>query len=244
MDIKERLDELRVKYNTPQFIANDPVQFAHRYSRLQDIEIVSFIVATISWGKRPMILKSAERILNIMGSSPYDYIMSEGYNSLQGGNLHRTFFETDLRHYAKGLHEIYLSQDSIEPLFVGKSSLWKGISTFREAVIRANGGINTKHISNPDKASACKRLFMALRWLVRTDGIVDLGVWKNINPNELYIPLDTHVARVSRELGLLERKANDRIAVELLTENLRKLDSDDPISYDFALFGWGEDSSK
>lgn len=241
MDIKERLDELRAKYNTPQFIENDPVQFAHRYERLQDIEIVSFIVATISWGKRPMILKSAERILNIMGESPYDYIMSEGYNMLQGHNLHRTFFETDLRYYAKGLHEIYQNQDSLECLFANEASLWDGISTFRKTMITANCGENTKHISNPDKASACKRLFMALRWLVRNDGIVDLGVWNNISTSQLYIPLDTHVARVSRELGLLDRKVNDRKAVELLTQSLRELDADDPISYDFALFGWGED---
>ena len=241
MDVKERLDELRAKYNTPQFIDNDPVQFAHRYSRLQDIEIVSFIIATISWGKRPMILKSAERILNIMGESPYDYIMSEGYHTLQGSNLHRTFFETDLRYYAQGLHDIYQTRDSLEELFTNESSLWEGISAFRQAVADANFGVSTKHISNPDKGSACKRLFMGLRWLVRRDGIVDLGVWKNISPSELYIPLDTHVARVSRELGLLDRKVNDRTAVELLTENLKKLDAEDPISYDFALFGWGED---
>lgn len=241
MDIKERLDELRAKYNVPQFIENDPVQFAHRYTSLQDIEIVSFIIATISWGKRPMILKSAERILSIMGNSPYDYIMSKGYESLQTANLHRTFFEDDLAYYAKGLNTLYQSHSSLEPIFANESSLWDGIASFREAIAKANGGVGSKHISNPSKGSACKRLFMGLRWLVRNDGIVDLGVWKTISASQLYIPLDTHVARVSRELGLLERKSNDRKAVELLTESLRKLDSNDPISYDFALFGWGED---
>lgn len=240
MELKEKLDHLREQYNKPEFITNDPIQFAHQYTNKKDIEIVSFLVATISWGKRPMILKSAKHMLNFMGKSPYDYVMSKGYEYLGKANIHRTFFESDLKYYCKGFHSLYTNYIDIEDVFNKDSSLWNGIVRFREIVKMANGGLDTKHISNPLKKSACKRLFMALRWLVRDDGIVDLGLWKSINPSQLYIPLDTHVARVSRELGLLERKSNDRQAVEELTIRLRELDANDPISYDFALFGWGE----
>lgn len=241
MDIKERLDELRAQYNRPEFIANDPIQFSHQYQRLQDIEVVSFIVATISWGKRPMILNSARKILDKMGASPYDYIIGGGYESLGTANLHRTFFEHDLYYYCKGLQAAYQQSRSLEPIFGQADSLWEGITNFRTLIAKANDEISTKHISNPLKNSACKRLHMALRWLVRDDGIVDLGLWKTISPSKLFIPLDTHVARVSRELGLLDRKANDRKAVEMLTTSLKEFDPSDPISYDFALFGWGED---
>lgn len=241
MKLKEQLDLLREKYNTKAFIESDPVQFPHRFKDKKDIEIVSFLIATISWGKRPMILKSAEKMLNLMGNTPYSYIMDEGYLSLENKNIHRTFFENDLQYYCKGLHSIYSQYPDLEQVFIQKESLWEGIHLYRDLMKNANLGVETKHISNPLKNSACKRLFMGLRWLIRKDGIVDLGIWKNLNPSQLYIPLDTHVARVSREMGLLTRKSNDRKAVEELTNNLRKLDPVDPISYDFALFGWGED---
>ena len=239
--LKDQLDLLREKYNCIEFIEKDPIQFAHRYSRLQDIEVVSFLVATISWGKRPLILRSAEKMLAIMGNSPFDYIRNQGYLKLGSANIHRTFFEDDLQYYCRGLRALYEEYASLENIFSGEPTLWEGIQSFRSRIAEANGGLESKHISNPLKNSACKRLFMALRWLVRQDGIVDLGVWKTISPSQLFIPLDTHVARVSRELGLLKRKSNDRKAVEELTENLRKIDETDPVSYDFALFGWGED---
>lgn len=241
MKTKERLDLLKSTYNTKQFIEQDPIQFAHQFSDLKNIEVVAFLVATITWGKRPMILKSATKMLKMMGGSPYDFIMKEQYASLGTQNIHRTFFEQDFVYFCKGLREIYSKQDSIQPLFSKAPDLWQGIIDFRNNFVLANDGIDSKHISNPEKKSACKRLHMGLRWLVRDDGIVDLGVWKDINPSALFIPLDTHVARISRELGLLTRKSNDKQSVVELTEQLRLLDSNDPIGYDFALFGWGED---
>lgn len=239
--MKKRLDELRAKYNVKSFIENDPIQFAHQYRDLKDKEVVAFLVATITWGKRPMILKSATKMLSWMGNSPYDYIMNQSYETLGNENIHRTFFESDFIYLCRGLRAIYQSQDSIQPLFSQASDMWNGIINFRNIIVTANGGLDSKHISNPEKKSACKRLHMALRWLVRDDGIVDLGVWKDIEPASLFIPLDTHVARVSRELGLLKRASNDKKAVEELTAQLVVLDAKDPISYDFALFGWGED---
>ncbi|MGN0032221.1 MAG: TIGR02757 family protein [Candidatus Limimorpha sp.] len=240
-DLKGYLDSLVDKNNTEAFIKDDPVQFPHKYNDIHDIEIVSFLVATIAWGNRKMILNNADKMLGIMGQSPYDYIMSEGFNTLEPDKcVHRTFFNRDFIYYCNGLRHIYLKYNSIEELF-NNHDTWRGIQRFRDEIAEANG-MTSKHISNPcceepQKGSACKRLHMALRWLVRKDGIVDLGIWNNLNPKDLMIPLDVHVARVSRELGLITRKSNDRITVETLTSKLREFDAEDPIKYDFALFG-------
>lgn len=253
-NLKDYLDELVAKNNTEAFIKDDPVQFPHRYHDKRDIEIVAFLVATIAWGNRKMILNSANKMLGIMGKSPYDYVMSGGYEKLEPEKcVHRTFFGRDLRYYCEGIRQIYersnicgnseiSGNESLEDVFFNeKHDVWKGIQNFRDLMAEANGG-TSKHISNPCceapmKGSACKRLQMALRWLVRNDGIVDLGIWNKLKPKDLMIPLDVHVARVSREIGLLERKSNDRMAVEMLTSRLREFDEEDPVKYDFALFG-------
>ena len=245
-NLKEYLDELVAKNNTEAFIKDDPVQFPHRYSDLRDIEIVSFLVATIAWGNRKMILNSSNKMLEIMGKSPYDYVMSGGWEKLDADKcVHRTFFGRDLKYYCKGMREIYNRTNRINTLenvfFNEEHDVWRGIQNFRDLMAEANG-CASKHISNPCcespmKGSACKRLHMALRWLVRDDGIVDLGVWKQLKTKDLMIPLDVHVARVSRDLGLIERKSNDRQTVELLTARLREFDAEDPVKYDFALFG-------
>lgn len=244
-DLKDYLDSLVEKNNTEEFIKDDPVQFPHRYNDIHDIEIVSFLVATIAWGNRKMILNNANKMLDMMGKSPYDYVMSGGWEKIDETKcVHRTFFGRDLKNYCRGFNRIYSigGIDKIEDVFYNEEhDVWKGIQNFRDLMAEANGGVS-KHISNPSceapmKGSACKRLHMALRWLVRNDGIVDLGVWKRFEPKDLMIPLDVHVARVSRDLELLERKSNDRMAVELLTTKLRELDKEDPVKYDFALFG-------
>ena len=243
--LKEYLDELVSKNNTKAFIKDDPVQFPHRYNDKRDIEIVSFLVATIAWGNRKMILNNANKMLNMMGKSPYDYVMSGGYEKLEDEKcVHRTFFNRDFKYYCKGISGIYKNDgiNSLEDVFYNEENdVWKGIQNFRDMMANANGE-TSKHISNPSccepkKGSACKRLHMALRWLVRNDGIVDLGIWKRLNPKDLMIPLDVHVARVSRDLGLIERKSNDRQTVEMLTAKLREFDANDPVKYDFALFG-------
>ena len=240
-DVKEYLDSLVEKNNAEAFIKDDPVQFPHRFNDLRDIEIVSFLVATIAWGNRKMILNNSDKMLGMMGRSPYDYVMSEGWKNLEPDKcVHRTFFNRDLMYYCNGLRAIYQKHNSLEDIFAG-SDTWRGIQNFREMTAEANGA-TSKHISNPcceepKKGSACKRLHMALRWLVRNDGIVDLGVWKRLKTSDLMIPLDVHVARVSRELGLIDRKSNDRQTVEMLTAKLREFDANDPVKYDFALFG-------
>lgn len=239
IDIKNKLDNLAKIYNTPDFIKNDPIQFTYRYQRLQDIEIAGILVAVISWGQRPAILKSAEKMFSILGDSPYEYIMNRDFRKLGTQNIHRTFFEYDLAYICHGFYHIYNKYESLEEVFSHTDNIWDGIDYFRYLMHAANQNINCKHIPNPNAGSACKRLNMALRWFVRKDRIVDLGIWKRISPDRLLIPLDTHVARVSRELSILHRKQNDRKAVDELTGFLKQLNPDDPTVYDFALFGYG-----
>ena len=248
-DLKGYLDELVAKNNTEAFIKDDPVQFPHRYNDKRDIEIVAFLVATIAWGNRKMILNNANKMLEIMGKSPYDFVMSGGWDKLDADKcVHRTFFGRDLKYYCRGLKHTYevprfaRNDNSLEDIFYNEEhDVWRGIQNFRDLMAEANG-CTSKHISNPSccepkKGSACKRLHMALRWLVRNDGIVDLGIWNRLSPKNLMIPLDVHVARVSRDLGLIDRKSNDRQTVEMLTAKLREFDAKDPVKYDFALFG-------
>jgi len=244
-ELKDLLDLAAERFNTPEFIETDPIQFPRKYQLKQDIEISAFLTATITWGKRSLILKSAEKMFQIMGDSPFDYIMEKGYESLGQTNVHRTFFEQDMAYLCRGLHSIYLKHESCESLFsaepTGDERLWNGLQVFREQIIKANDIFShrsIKHISNPETA-ACKRLHLALKWLVRDDGIVDIGLWKDISPSELKIPLDIHVIRTAHNLGLLERKQNDRKAVEELTSNLKRFNPNDPVLYDYALFGLG-----
>lgn len=239
------LNEKADKYNCSEFIKNDPVQFPHAFSEKRDIEIAAFLASVIAWGNRRMIINSGNRLFgNIMGNNPYEYVMRGEWERADGSvNIHRTFFMRDLAYLCRGLRYIYSAYDSLERIFIA-DDVWKGIEAFRTVLMRANNEETTRHISNPASekgrpASACKRLNMMLRWLCRKDGIVDLGIWENISPKMLMIPLDVHVARISRELGLLHRKQNDRKSVELLTEQLRDLSPDDPAKYDFALFGIG-----
>jgi uncharacterized protein (TIGR02757 family) len=254
MKQKQNKDELEKKLNlwyektcNTDFITADPLQFPKRYKKRQDVEIASFLCAAIAWGKRSMILRSAGRMFAIMGKSPFDYAVSAGYKNLKNQNIHRTFFEGDLKYFCRGFAHCYVKYGSLEKLFSGAPDVWRGIALFREEMAAANGGEFSKHISNPgaqDKnGSACKRLNLALRWLVR-GGPVDLGLWKSIKPSELFIPLDVHVARTARELGLTARKANDKKTVIELTEKLRAFCPEDPVKYDFALFGIGVENSK
>ena len=257
--IKEQLDYWYEKICTRDFIALDPVQFVHNYNKREDIEIAAFLTAAIAWGRRDMILRSAKKMFALMGSSPYDYVMSGGFKKLRNKNIHRTFFENDFKYYCLGLNRCYAKFSSLEKMFAaalaapassaGKpahcfscasSDVWQAFAFFREEMAAANKGGYSRHVSNPGlvnrNGSACKKLNLTLRWLVR-EGPVDSGIWKKIKTDALYIPLDVHVARTARQLGLLQRKSNDKKAVIELTEKLRGFCPEDPVKYDFALFG-------
>lgn len=245
--MKELLDEEAKRINSPAFIADDPVQFPRMFSDIRDIEIISFLSSMIAWGNRKMICRDATRIVEIMGDDPFHYIMDEGYMDLDPAmNIHRTFFARNFIHFLKGLRRIYKNHSSLDSFAsshdVGEVEFpaWRLVELMNKEIIEANGGIkDSRGLPGNLKTTALKRVNMALRWLVRDDGIVDLGIWKSIPKSKLFIPLDVHVGNTARELGLINRKGNDRKSVELLTARLRELNSEDPCLYDYALFGMG-----
>lgn len=246
-DINQLLLEEATRINRPDFINDDPVQFPRRFDDIRDIEVTALIVAAISWGKRKMILRDAERLLELMDQQPYRYMMEKGYDDLDPSlNIHRTFFARDLQWYLRGLRNIYLKyaclDDFSESNSIGKEVAppWALAERMRQVVEEANDGATCSQcIPTNLHTTALKRINMALRWLVRDDGIVDLGVWKSLKPKQLYIPLDVHVGNTARALGLLHRKANDRKSCEHITAEMRGIVPDDPVLMDFALFGLG-----
>jgi len=241
-ELKEYLDFKVEQYNTRNFIDSDPIQLPHRFSKKEDIEIVAFLISTIAWGNRTMIIKSGERILNIMEYDPYSFI--QNYKSTQHLDfVHRTFNGIDLDFFFRSLKNIYKT-GGLEKAFATNTAIdgVKGrIVNFRDKFLAVEHEKRSeKHISNPDKNSASKRINMFLRWMVREDkNGVDFGIWKSINTSELYIPLDVHTSTNARDLGLITRKQDDWKALEELMFNLREFDSKDPSKYDFALFGIG-----
>lgn len=245
-EIRELLDSEAARINHPSFIEKDPVQFPRRFESLQDIEIVSFLAATLAWGNRKMICRDIEKMLSLMDNEPYKYMMDRGFEDLDPKvNIHRTFFAFHLQHFLKGLRKIYQDYGSLDAFAyankIGEEEApsWKLVELINKVLLEENGESCSRCLPLNINQSALKRVNMALRWLVRDDGIVDLGLWKSIPKNKLYIPLDVHVGNVSRELGLLTRKANDRKSVEELTKVLRQIKPEDPAIYDFALFGIG-----
>lgn len=250
MDIKELLDSEARRINHVDFIANDPVQFPRRFEHLQDIEIAALLSATIAWGNRKMICNNCNKMLALMDNQPYNYIMDKGYEELPDMNIHRTFFSKNLRYYLRGLNFIYSRYDSLHDfakhMAISSSEFpsWKLVEEMNKVFTEANNGeSDNRCLPGNLQNTALKRINMALRWLVRDDGIVDMGVWNVIKPSQLFIPLDVHVGNVSRELGLLTRNANDRKATIELTEVLRKMRPEDPVWYDYALFGIGVERS-
>lgn len=245
-DIKELLDFEAKRINSVDFIDKDPVQFPRRFETLQDIEIVSFLSAMIAWGNRKMICNNIEKMLGLMEYSPYQYMMDKGYEDLDPKiNIHRTFFGNHFQHFLRGLRWIYEKYGSLDNFAISnalgedEAPSWKLVELINLVLKDQNGENTNRCLPLNLNQSALKRVNMALRWLVRDDGIVDMGVWKSIPKSKLFIPLDVHVGNVSRELGLLTRKQNDRKSVEELTGILRGFRPDDPAIYDFALFGVG-----
>lgn len=245
--LKLLLDEEAARINSPAFIADDPVQFPRRFSDLRDIEIVAFLSAIIAWGNRKMICRDAERMLSIMGDQPYEYVRDGAFEELDPAmNLHRTFFVRNFQHFLRGMREIYRRHGSLDAyaasLHVADSEApsWQLVEGMNRMMCEANGGVaDSRALPQNLATTALKRINMALRWLVRDDGIVDMGVWGSIPKSKLFVPLDVHVGNTARELGLISRKANDRKTLCQLMEPLRRFRPDDPCIYDYALFGIG-----
>ncbi len=243
-ELKSFLDFKAEQYNSPLFIESDPIQLPHRFSKKEDIEIAAFLISTIAWGNRKSIIKSGENLLTIMQNSPFDFILN--YNDELAKDLkfvHRTFNKNDLDFFFRSLRSIY-ENDGLESTFKSNLTVFGSqgrIINFRKTfLLTDHEDRSQKHISNPDKNSAAKRINMFLRWMVRKDNKgVDFGIWDSISPSELSVPLDVHTANISRQLGLITRKQNDGKALEELMSQLREFDPIDPSKYDFALFGIG-----
>jgi len=243
-ELKEFLDEKVILYNNPDFITDDPVQIPHLYSLKEDIEIAGFLSATIAWGNRKMIIKNAHKMMDLMGNSPYDFVLNHSENNLENLNdfVHRTFNGVDFMTFVKSLKNIYTNHGGLEAIFAtNEYSVQQRISNFKKVFFEIEHPSRTeKHISDPLKGSAAKRINMYLRWMVRQDNAgVDLGIWKSISPSELSCPLDVHSGNMARKLGILTRKQNDGKALLELDTALRDFDPTDPVKYDFALFGLG-----
>ncbi|WP_353100172.1 TIGR02757 family protein [Myroides odoratus] len=243
-ELKEFLDEKVLLYNNPSFIVDDPVQIPHLYTQKEDIEIGGFLSATIAWGNRKMIIKNAHKMMELMGNSPYDFVMNHNEDHLDAltGFVHRTFNSTDFATFIQALQHIYRHHGGLEGVFSDSSlPLQERISKFKTLFFEIQHQQRTqKHISDPLKGSAAKRINMYLRWMVRQDNAgVDFGIWKGVSPSELSCPLDVHSGNMARKLGILKRTQNDAKALLELDTALRKLDPVDPVKYDFALFGLG-----
>ena len=243
-ELKEFLDEKVLLYNNPSFIVDDPVQIPHLYTQKEDIEIGGFLSATIAWGNRKMIIKNAHKMMELMGNSPYDFVMNHNEDQLDAltGFVHRTFNSTDFATFIQALQHIYRHHGGLEGVFSDSSlPLQERISKFKTLFFEIQHQQRTqKHISDPLKGSAAKRINMYLRWMVREDNAgVDFGIWKSVSPSELSCPLDVHSGNMARKLGILKRTQNDAKALLELDTALRELDPVDPVKYDFALFGLG-----
>ncbi|UAB80757.1 TIGR02757 family protein [Marixanthomonas sp. SCSIO 43207] len=246
-ELKRFLDEKAAYYNQPLFIESDPIQIPHQFSKKEDIEIAAFLVATIAWGNRKSIIKNGTRLMQLMGQAPYDFV-THFSEEKDAENLktfvHRTFNGYDLIYFIKALQHIYKNHNGLEGVFSTFSeeeNLQPAIHHFKKVFFSLPHLKRTeKHVSDPLKNSAAKRINMFLRWMVRNDSTgVDFGIWKSLSASQLSCPLDVHSGRVARSLSLLKRKQNDAKAVEELDKSLRKLDAKDPVKYDFALFGLG-----
>lgn len=245
-ELKDFLDAKVVQYNTLDFIDTDPVQIPHRYQNKEDIEISGFLTATIAWGKRETIIKNSLKMMECLGNNPFDFIMSHTDQQLQSMDdfVHRTFNMIDLKCFVKALRHLYEHRNGLEGIFTkhqATDSMQTAIHEFKKVFFETpHPSRATKHVSDPQKGSAAKRINMFLRWMVRRDAQgVDFGIWKRISPAILSCPLDVHSGNVARKLGLLHRKQNDAKALRELDASLRRLDAFDPVKYDYALFGLG-----
>ena len=246
LELKEFLDEKADFYEQKEFIQNDPIIIPHEYEDKFDIEISGFIISIISWGNRKSIINSGYKIMDILESSPYDFIMNHSQKDLKRikGSIHRTFNSDDLVFFIKSLKNIYTNYNGLEGIISNVkngNNLQERISNFKKIFFELNHLERTKkHLPDPLKGSAAKRFNMFLRWMVRSNKKgVDFGLWKSILPSELSCPLDVHTGNIARKLGLLKRTQNDSLALNELDKKLREMDKNDPVKYDFALFGLG-----
>jgi uncharacterized protein (TIGR02757 family) len=248
-DLKGFLDSKVEQYNQPNFIPNDPVSIPHRFSKKQDIEIAGFFASILAWGQRKTIINKCIELFQMMDNAPHDFLLKHQEHELAPflNFKHRTFNDIDTLYFIHFLSWFYQSHDSLEEAFLLG---WNKDSDAMESILTEFHKFffhlpdapqrTRKHIATPARKAACKRINMYLRWMVRKDEKgVDFGIWNKIQPSQLICPCDLHVDRVGRKLGLITRKQTDWLTALELTERLREFDPEDPVKYDFALFGLG-----
>lgn len=244
-EVRKHLDKAVGLYNHVDFIENDPIQIPHRFSRKEDIEIAGFLSASIAWGQRKSIIKNANLLMDLMDNSPYQFLMEEKEFVRFNRFVHRTFNGIDCRFFLNSLKNIYQNYGGLEQVFTDgfqkNETIFGALHHFRNLFLNMpHEARSRKHLSDVTTNSAAKRLNMFLRWMIRKDEQeVDFGLWKNMPMSALMLPLDVHTGDVGRALGLISRKQNDWKTVEEITGILRTFDAQDPIKYDFALFGMG-----
>jgi len=246
-ELKDFLEEKYDLFNRPSYIETDPIQIPHSFEKKEDIEISAFLAAAIAWGQRKTIVANAKKLANFMENKPYQFLLNTKEKDWERFKIfkHRTFNGEDCVFFIRSLQNIYLKHNGLEAVFnegfQKNKSIKEAIGYFRTIFLETTHLHRTeKHLSNVEKNSAAKRINMFLRWMVRSDNRgVDFGLWQKIPTSALFIPLDLHSGNVGRALGLLKRTANDWTAVEELTATLRTFDSNDPVKYDFSLFGLG-----
>ena len=244
--IAKLLNEKVEKYNHSSFIVNDPICIPHRFIKKQDIEIMGFWAATLAWGQRKTIINKCSELVNYMDNAPHDFILNHSENDLKPflNFKHRTFNDIDTLYFIHFFKKYYQHHNSLEDAFLSgiSTDIETGINGFSKLFFddEAAPTRTRKHVASPQRGSSCKRLNMFLRWMVRRDDKgVDFGIWQKIKPSQLICPCDVHVDRVARSLGLIQRKKTDWQTALELTEMLKELDPNDPVKYDFALFGLG-----
>ncbi|WP_372648218.1 TIGR02757 family protein [Draconibacterium sp.] len=245
-DLKDFLDEKVEEYNRSEFIETDPIQVPKQFIEKENIEIAGFLAATIAWGNRAAIIKNALRLMALLDDQPHDFVLNASEKELDRLQkfVHRTFNGDDCIYFIRSLRNIYNNQGGLQAVFERgfqqKQTVKSALAHFHSVFFETEGERTRKHISNVTKGASAKRLNMYLRWMCRNDKSgVDFGLWKGIPQSALMLPLDVHSGNVGRKLGLLQRRSNDWKAVEEITSILREFDPDDPIKYDFALFGLG-----
>jgi uncharacterized protein (TIGR02757 family) len=246
--------ELKLKqYNRVEFITDDPISVPHRFTQNQDIEIAALFAALLAWGQRKTIINNANRLMDMMDGAPYAFIKNHQEVDRKRFTkfVHRTFQPDDLLYFIEFLQYHFAQHSSLENLFAdgmaaGDEHIGNGLAHFHQQFfVLPHLKRTEKHLQTPLRKSACKRINLFLKWMVRKDsGGVDFGIWKKISPAQLLIPLDVHVHRIATELGLLQRKQSDWQACLELTARLRQFDATDPVKYDFALFGMGMERGK
>ena len=246
-DLKDFLEQKYSEFNTLQFIESDPIQVPHLFSEKGNIEIAAFLTSIITWGRRSMIIPKALEFMRMMGNQPHEFVLQASETEIRSIEKfqYRTFMGLDAVSFVRALKKLYGDYGGLYTVFrkqyMETGDMKQTISRFRKLFLEYDfPSRSLKHIANVDSGSAAKRINMFLRWMVRKDNRgVDFGLWTIISPSDLMIPLDVHTGNVARKLGILSRRQNDWKAVEEATSYLRKLDAEDPVKYDFALFGLG-----